>query len=71
MQFTNGRAIACQVYPRLFCAQICLGLKEELVKRHIGSIDHHGLDAIRELMEVFEPQPHDDRVNMEHLYSGK
>ena len=26
----NGRASACQVYPERFCADICLGLKEEL-----------------------------------------
>lgn len=29
----NGRASACQVYPRKFCAEICPGLKEEFAVR--------------------------------------
>ena len=29
---TNGRASVCQVYPRKFCAQLFLGLKDELNK---------------------------------------
>ena len=66
----NGRASACQIYPRPFCAQICIGLKEELRSRTIGAIQQP-IDAIRELLEVYEPHPHSDRETMEHLYSGK
>ena len=76
MPLLNGRASACQVYPRRFCAQICLGLKEELAAKQIGSIAIDSLDVVHELLEVFEPHPHDeeavrDRATMEHLYSGK
>ena len=72
----NGRASACQVYTREFCAQICLGLKDELAAKHLGGITLGTLDVMRELLEVFEPHPHDaeaanDRATMEYLYSGK
>ena len=73
----NGRASACQVYPREFCAQICLGLKDELVAKQLGSVTLGTLDVMQELLEVFfEPHPHDDaaardRATTEHLYSGK
>ena len=65
-----GRASACQVYPRPFCAQICIGLREELKDKTIGAVQPP-VDAIRELLEVYEPHPHDDRETMEFLYSGK
>ena len=52
MPLVNGRASACQVYPRKFCAQICLGLKEELAAKHIGSIAIDTVDVMRELLEV-------------------
>ena len=72
----NGRASACQVYPREFCAQICLGLKDELAAKQLGGINLGTLDVMQELLEVFEPHPHDteaatDRATMEYLYSGK
>ena len=35
---TNDRASACQIYPRKFCAQLCLGLNEELAKKALSSI---------------------------------
>ena len=34
----NGKASACQIYPCPFCSQICFGLKDELVARHIGGL---------------------------------
>ena len=73
----NGRASACQVYPRKFCAEICLGLKEELASTALGSVSKlDTLDVVRELLEVFEQHPHDneaakEREYMEHLYSGR
>ena len=72
----NGRASACQIYPREFCAQICLGLKDELAAKQLGGITLGTLDVLQELLEVFESHPHDDdaakdRATMEHLYSGK
>ena len=42
----GGRASACQVYPRPFCAQIRLGLKDELAKRQINAVQPGHLDAI-------------------------
>ena len=49
---------------------------EELIAKQIGSVATNALDLMRELLEVFESQPHDedaarDRATMEHLYSGK
>ena len=77
----NGRASACQVYPRMFCAEICLGLKEELAAKagspaSFTNETTETSDVVRELLEVFEQHPHDDdaakdRANMEHVYSGK
>ena len=72
----NGRASACQVYPRKFCAEICLGLKKELTAKCLGSFKLDTLDVVKELLEVFEAHPHDDeatrdREMMEHLHSGK
>ena len=46
----NGRAGACQVYPRRFCAEICLGLKEELMAKQLGSFTLESVDVIRELL---------------------
>ena len=76
MPLINGRASACQVYPEKFCAEICLGLKEELAGRVLDSIQLDTLDVMGELLEVIEQHPHDndaakDRELMEHLYSGK
>ena len=69
----NGRASACQVYPRKFCAQLCFGLKDELNERAIGSIQAAPscLDVFKELLEVCEPHPHEDTENMKYLHSGK
>ena len=67
----GGRAGACQVYPRPFCAQICLGLEDEFARRQINAVQLGHLDAIRGFMEVHEPHPNDDVVNMEHLHSGR
>ena len=72
----NGRASACQIYPRRFCSEICLGLKEELTAKQIGEITLDAIDVIRELMEAYEPHPHDeeaakDKATMEYLCSGK
>ena len=33
----NGRASACQVYPRKFCAEICPGLKDELARLKVAA----------------------------------
>ena len=70
----NGRASACQIYPREFCAQICLGLKDELAAKQLGSVTLGALDVLKELLEVFEAHPHDDdaakdRITMENLHS--
>ena len=72
----NGRAKACQLYPRRFCAEICLGLKEELTARAIGGVSVDGADVIRALLEIYEVHPHDeeaakDKATMEYLYSGR
>ena len=70
----NGRASACQVYPRRFCAQLCLGLKDELGKRALGSIQAAPMacaEVFRELLEIYEPHPHNDTEHMQYLYSGK
>lgn len=77
----NGRASACQVYPRTFCAQLCLGLKEELQQRALGAaarpltqnmLGHAELgNVVRELLEVFEPHPLGDIEYMEYLYTAK
>ena len=72
----NGRASACQVYPRAFCAQICLGLKQELAAKRVDSVSLETVDVIGELFEILEPHPHADdadaeRASMENLYSGK
>ena len=69
----NGRASACQVYPEKLCAEICLGLKEELAGRALDSVHLDTLDVVRELLEVNEQHPHNndaakDRELMEHLY---
>ena len=53
-----------------------LGLKEELAAKQIGSLAIDTLDVVRELLEAFEPHPHDeeaarDKATMEHLYLGK
>ena len=50
----NGRAGACQVYPRNFCAQLCLGLKEELAKGAIAEVHAHS--AINPTMAAMAPQ---------------
>ena len=44
--------------------------------KQLGSFTLESVDVIRELLEVFEPHPHDDeaaadRATMEYLYSGK
>ena len=70
----NGRAGPCQVYPKKFCTQICLGLKDELTKRassRVDSIVKNMVDPIAELLSVYEVHPHEEKVDMSHLYSGK
>ena len=62
--------------PVEFCAQIRLGLKDELAAKQLGGITLGTLDVLQEFLEVFEVHPHDDeavkdRATMEHLYSGK
>ena len=47
-----------------------MGLKEELRLRTIGAVQQP-IGAIRDLLEVYEPHPHDDRETMEFLCSGK
>ncbi len=69
----DGRASACQVYPRKFCSEICLGLNEEMSAKQLGSFKLDTLDVMRELLEIFGPHPHDDdaaaeQTYMEHLY---
>ena len=57
----NGRAGPRQVYPKKFCTQICLGLKDELTKRASGRVDSivkNMVDPIAELLSVYEVHPH-------------
>ena len=45
----NGRASACQIYPRPFRAQSCIGLKGGSRTRTIGAVQRP-IDAISELL---------------------
>ena len=64
----NGRASACQVYPRAFCAQIYLELKQELVAKQVGSVSLDTVYIIGELLGVFGPHPHADDADAERIH---
>ena len=65
----NGRAGPCQIYPRKFCSQICIGLKEELAGRAIGSLARDYVDPIKELLSVY-PGPAPGQSSACHTITG-